>query len=190
MLERVLREILKLTEAVVRADVKGKGSYDVTTTGAADAVREAGAAIKDAARKTSAAAKRTARQARKVPGVAQAEGEIKGALASEGDLTIARYDSLTADEITSRLTDLSQIDLAKVDAYERKNQNRTTVLSRISTLRGDEPWPGYDELTAAEVQAGLSEGDGERATQAQTYERAHKNRAGVLKAAEREHSNA
>ena len=120
------------------------------------------------------------------PGVAQAEGQIKGAVASEGDLAIARYDKLTAEEITGRLAELSQIDLAKIDAYERKNQNRTTVLSRISTLRGNEPWPGYDELTAAEVQAVLSEGDDERAQQVRTYERGHKNRAGVLKAAERE----
>ena len=33
MLERVLREIPKLAEAVVRAEVKGKPSYDITTTG-------------------------------------------------------------------------------------------------------------------------------------------------------------
>jgi hypothetical protein len=111
-------------------------------------------------------------------------------VASEGDLAIARYDKLTADEITSKLAELSQIDLAKIDAYERKNQNRSTILSRISTLQGDEPWAGYDELTAAEVQAVLSEGDDERAKQVRSYERAHKNRAGVIKAAEREHSNA
>ena len=49
-------------------------------------------------------------------------------MAAESDLAIARYDSLTADEITSRLPELSQIDLAKVDSYERRNQNRTTVL--------------------------------------------------------------
>ena len=36
------------------------------------------------------------------------------------------------------------------------------------------------------MQAVLSEGDDERAQQASTYERSHKNRAGVLKAAERE----
>ena len=190
MLERVLREIPKLTEAVVRADVKGKPSYDVTTTGAADTAREAGKATKDAARKTTAATRRTARQARKVPGVAQAEGQIKGAVAAEGDLAIARYDTLTADEIIGRLTELSQIDLAKIDSYERRNQNRTTILGRITTLRGSEPWAGYDELTAAEVQAILAEGDGERAKQVRTYERAHKNRAGVLQAAERELSNA
>ena len=90
----------------------------------------------------------------------------------------------------AKLAQLSQVYLAKIDAYERKNDNRTTVLSRITALRGDEPWPGYDELTAAEVQAVLSEGDDERAQQVRAYERAHKNRAGVLKAAERELSNA
>jgi ferritin-like metal-binding protein YciE len=190
MLQRILREIPKLTDAVVRADIKGKPSYDVTTTGAAETVRDAGEATKETARKTASSAKRTARKARKVPGVAQAEGEIKGAVASEQDLAIARYDSLTADEITSRLTELSQIDLAKIDAYERRNQNRSTVLSRISTLRGNEPWPGYDELTASEVQAVLSEGDDDRAKQVRAYERAHKNRAGVVQAAERELSNA
>ena len=190
MLQRVLREIPKLTDAVVRAEVKGNSSFDVRTTGAADAVRSAGEAAMDTARSTTARAKRTSRQARKVPGVAQVEGQIKGAVASEGDLAIKRYDELTADEIIAKLSDLSQIDLAKVDSYERKNQNRTTVLSRITSLRGDEPWAGYDELTADEVQAVLSEGDDDRAQQVRDYERTHKNRVGVLKAAERELSNA
>jgi ferritin-like metal-binding protein YciE len=190
MLERILREIPKLTDAVVRADIEGKPSYDLATTGAGETVRDAGEATKGAARKTAAATKRTARKARKVPGVAQAEGQVKGAVASESDLAIARYDTLTADEITSRLPELSQIDLAKIDSYERRHENRTTVLSRISSLRGDEPWPGYDELTAAEVQSVLSEGDDDRAKQVRSYERSHKNRAGVLNAAERETSNA
>jgi len=190
MLARVLREIPKLTDAVVRAEVKGDPSFDATKTGAADAVREAGEAAIDTARATSARAKRTTRQARKVPGVAQAEGQIKGAVASEDDLAIARYDKLTAEEITGKLAELSQIDLAKIDSYERKNQNRTTVLSRVTSLRGNEPWAGYDELTADEVQAVLSEGDDDRVEQVRSYERSHKNRAGVLKAAERELANA
>ena len=190
MLARVLREIPKLTDAVVRAEVKGDPSFDATKTGAADAVREAGEAAIDTARATSARAKRTTRQARKVPGVAQAEGQIKGAVASEDDLAIARYDKLTAEEITGKLAELSQIDLAKIDSYERKNQNRTTILSRVTSLRGNEPWAGYDELTADEVQAVLSEGDDDRVEQVRSYERSHKNRAGVLKAAERELANA
>ena len=190
MLERVRRELPKLTDAVVRADVEGEHSFDVSTTGAADAARATGQKAASTARKTTASAKRSSRQARKVPGVARAEGQVKGAVASEGDLAIARYDALTAEEIIGRLSALSQIDLAKVDSYERKHENRTTVLDRIASLRGDEPWAGYDELTAAEAQAVLAEGDDERAKQVRSYERAHKNRAGVLKAAEREHSNA
>ncbi len=190
MLARIMREIPKLTDAVVRAELGDDPSYDLTKTGAADAVREAGAATTAAARKARTATKRTARKARKVPGVAQAEGQAKGAVAGESDLALADYDGLTADEITSRLANLSQIDLAKIDSYERKNQNRATVLGRITTLRGDEPWPGYDELTASDVQSVLSEGDDERVEQVRSYERAHKNRAGVLKAAERELTNA
>jgi ferritin-like metal-binding protein YciE len=190
MLARVLREIPKLTDAVVGADVKGESSYDVRTTGAADAFREAGEVARGKTTKTAASAKRTGRQARKLPSVARAEGQVKGAAASEADLPIARYGTLTAEEITGKLPELSQIDLAKIEAYERRNQDRTTILSRLTSLSGDEPWAGYDELTAAEVIAVLSEGDDDRAKDVRSYERAHKDRAGVLKAAERELTNA
>ena len=125
-----------------------------------------------------------------MPGVARAEGAAKGAVASQGDLAIARYDSLNADEITSKLASLSQVDLAKVQAYERKNENRTTILERISSLQGNEPWAGYDELTVSEIVAVIGEGDEERIKKARSYERAHKNRAGVLEATERQTSNA
>jgi ferritin-like metal-binding protein YciE len=179
MLDRLLREIPRLTDAVAQAELDGDGSYDMTETGAADAVRD-----------VSRTAKRTARQARKVPGVARAEGTVKGAVASESDLAIANYDSLSADEIQDKLSELSQIDLAKVNAYERKNQNRSTVTGRIDSLQADEPWPGYDELGVDEVRAVLSEGDETRVKAARSYERRHKNRAGVLQATERELSNA
>ncbi len=190
MLDAVLREIPKLTDAVVEAEVKGNGSFDLSETGAADATRVAGVAAKATAKAGTARAKRGARQARKVPGVAQAEGQAKGAVASEGDLAIARYDKLTADEIVGKLNELSQIDLAKVDSYERKNQNRSTVLDKVTSLRGDEPWPGYDELSVAEVSSALDAANDERVKEVRSYERAHKNRAGVLKAAEREGASA
>jgi ferritin-like metal-binding protein YciE len=190
MLDRVTRELPKLADAVVRADVKGDHSFDVTKTGAADATRAAGQKAASKARKTTTSAKRQSRQARKVPGVARAEGAAKGAVATQGDLAIARYDALTADEITSKLASLSQVDLAKVQAYERKNENRTTILERISSLQGNEPWAGYDELTVSEIVAVIGEGDEERIKKARSYERAHKNRAGVLEATERQTSNA
>lgn len=190
MLERILQEIPKLTDAVVRAEVKNDPSFDVAKTGAADAIRDVGEAASGAARTAATRAKRATRQARKVPGVAQAEGQVKGAVASEDDLAIARYDKLTAEEIIGRLTELSQIDLAKIDAYERKHENRSTILSRVSTLRGDEPWAGYDEANAEQIQAALAKGDDDLAQQVRSYERSHKDRAGVMKAAERELSRA
>jgi ferritin-like metal-binding protein YciE len=190
MLDRVMREIPKLTDAVVRADVQGDPSYDVSQTGAADTVRNAGRQVKTTARRANTRARSTTRQARKVPGVAQAEGQIKGAMASEQDLPISRYDSLTAADVLEKLSGLSQIDLAKVDAYERKNQNRSTVLGRTSALRGEEPWPGYDELNVSEVNAVLTEGDEDRTKRARAYERSHKNRAAVIQTTERETSHA
>jgi hypothetical protein len=190
MLARIMREIPTLTDAVLRADVKGQPSYDIATTGAGEAVTGAGATTTSAARDTTAAANPTARETHEVPDVVQVEGQVKGAVAGADDLAIARYDSLTADEIIAKLPALSQIDLAKLDAYERNNQNRTTILSRITTLRGSEPWPGYDELTAPEVQAILVDGDDERVREVLAYERAHKARADVRTAAERELTNA
>ena len=190
MLDRLLKEIPRLTDAVARAEFDGEGSYDVTETGAADTLREVGGTAKRTARQGAGQAKRTARQARKVPGVARAEGTVKGAVASESDLAISNYDSLSADEVQDKLSELSQIDLAKVNAYERKNQNRSTVTSRIDSLQGDEPWPGYDELSVEEVRAVLSEGDDSRIKAVRGYERKHKARAGVIQATERELSNA
>jgi ferritin-like metal-binding protein YciE len=189
MLKRILREIPKLTDAVVGAEVKDDPSYDVATTGAGETARKGAKSAAKTARKTTASAKKSARKARKVPGVAGAEGQVKGAVAKQRDLAIPRYDALSADEVVANLSDLSQIDLAKVDSYERRKQARTTVLSRIATLRGDEPWAGYDELTAAEVEAVLGEGDEKRIKKVRTYERAHKNRAGVIAAAERDLSS-
>jgi len=76
-----------------------------------------------------------ARRARSVPGAATAEGETRGAVARQQDLPIARYDSLTAGEVVKRLPKLSKVDLGKVDAYERKHDNRKTVLNKIDALR-------------------------------------------------------
>ena len=64
------------------------------------------------------------------------------------------------------------------------------MLGRISALRSQEPWPGYDELTVAEIEAVIGEGDEQRTKDVAAYERAHKNRAGVLRNIQRETANA
>ncbi len=187
MLKRLMAEIPRLTQAVADAAFRGDPSYDITKTGAADAVRSAARTVEDTVDSVAKQTKRTARQARKVPGVAQVEGEVKGALADEDDLPIAEYDDLTAAEIADRLTGMSQIDLAKIDAYERKNDNRTTVLSKTATLRGSEPWPGYDEQTVDEIEKALAGIDDQaKLKEVREYERAHKDRSTVIRASERE----
>jgi ferritin-like metal-binding protein YciE len=189
MLAVLQEKVTILVDDVVRSELKGEPTYDVSKTGAAEAARRAGEKVEEttkvAAKKTGSQARSTARRARKVPGIARAEGELKGAVASEQDLAIADYDSLNADEVVARLSELSQIDLAKVDAYERKHENRSTVLSRIDSLRSDEPWPGYDELTVEEIRSALSRGDARQSREVREYERRHKERQGVLQTAER-----
>jgi ferritin-like metal-binding protein YciE len=178
MLQRVLREIPKLTDAVVDADVRGEGSYDVARTGAADATRSTARKTGSAARKTATKAKRSAaRPARRVA-------------PREQDLAIPGYGKLTADEVVGKLPELSQAELAQVETYERRKGKRATVLARIETLRGDEPWSGYDGQTVDEIRTRLGRADDATAKAVREYERAHKDRAGVIEAARRELTSA
>ncbi len=111
---------------------------------------------------------------------ADAAGKVAHQLGN--GLPINNYDQLTAAEITPKLGSLSQVDLAKVDEYERKNASRSTVTDRIASLRADEPWPGYDEQTVVEIRENLTAGDEALARKVNEYERGHKHRQGVLDA--------
>jgi hypothetical protein len=123
--------------------------------------------------------------ARKIPGVAAVEGLVTGALASEQDLPIARYDEQSASDIASQLKGFSQRELRMIDAYERKNQNRSTITDKISALSGDEPWSGYDEQSVDAITTVLGDADDEIARKVKSYERDHKGRVGVITAADR-----
>jgi ferritin-like metal-binding protein YciE len=175
--ERMLNTVLELIPGLTD-DVLG-GRYRVATTGAGETVRRSAARGRTAAKKT---AKRATRTARRAPGAARAAGAAQGAVAAPEDLPIARYDKLTVQEINERLPELSQTDLGKVEAYERRHDNRTTVTERIAALRSTEPWPGYDDQTAEEVASVLRSAgeDDDRRRAARDYERAHKNRSTVL----------
>ena len=186
MLDRVLEEIPKLTDAVVRSELSGNGSYDITTTGAADAARATARRTRSAAKRGQTKATRTARKA---PGATRAAGAAKGATAREQDLPIPRYGSLSADEIRMRLPKLSQVELAQIEAYERKTAGRAPVLERIGMLRMSEPWAGYDDMSVDELRSRLAKADEADARAARDYERAHKNRSAVL-ATEYEVANA
>lgn len=67
------------------------------------------------------------------------------------DLQIESYDSLTANEIVSRLQGLTQTDLATVYKYERAHEGRSTILEAIESRLVNLPIPAYDELTVDEL---------------------------------------
>ena len=123
--------------------------------------------------------------ARKIPGVAAAEGAVTGALATEQDLPIADYDKQTAGDIAARLNGFSQRELRMIDAYERKRENRATITDKIAKLTGDEPWSGYDEQSADAITSALGDTDALTAQEVKSYERDHKSRAGVIETAEK-----
>jgi hypothetical protein len=133
---RLLERVAEFQEQAGR-----RGSEWVSAFGHAQATftRELAEALPAAARDVGQRAREAAgsahRQTRRVPGAETVEGEIKGAVATNGQLPIANYDKLSAKEIEKRLTRLSKVDLGKVDAYERKHKNRATVLKKIESRR-------------------------------------------------------
>jgi hypothetical protein len=133
--ERLLRTIADAQEA---AGDRGAEWVRAFTTAEARFTRELAdtlpAAVRSAIEHAGGLADTAAEQARRVPGVAPAEGEARGAVAREQDLPIPNYDQLTADEIVQRLERFSDTDLHKIDAYERKHGNRKTVHNKIESL--------------------------------------------------------
>jgi hypothetical protein len=138
-LEAYGRMLERLAEAQEQAGQRGGDWLAAFGQAQATFTRELAQRLPEAARSAGERARETAeaaaRQAQRVPGAATAEGEAKGAVASEEQLPIANYDDLNVKDLDKRLTRLSKVDLGKVDAYERKHKNRATVLKRIASLR-------------------------------------------------------
>jgi hypothetical protein len=128
-------------------------------------------------------------KARKIPGVAAAEGALTGAVATEQDLPIADYDKQTAHDIAAKLKGFSQRELRMIGAYEIKHENRATITDRIAKLTGEEPWSGYDEQSVDAITTALADADSATARKVLAYERDHKGRAGVLDTADRHAGN-
>ena len=188
MLDRLLKEIPRLTDAVARAEFDGNGSYDVTETGAADTLREVGGKAKRTIEGTGQ--KRTpARPARspewRAPRArSRAPWRPNPTWRSRTTTRSARTRSRRSSPSSPRST------WPRSTPTSARTRTAPPSPSRIDSLQASEPWPGYDELGVEEIRAALSEGDDTRIEAVRGYERKHKNRAGVLQATERELSNA
>jgi hypothetical protein len=178
---QVLRSQADATRELIEA-YTGLGAQTLRT--GAEATERAEQATTQVARGTGRAAQRATR--RTTGATRTAARQVKPAAAPVAvEAPIAGYDDLTAEEIVAKLPEQSQAILVQVAAYEQAHDKRTTVLERVAALTGREPAPGYDELTADDVQKLLTGGDAALATAVRDYERRHKSRASVLEAAAR-----
>jgi ferritin-like metal-binding protein YciE len=102
----------------------------------------------------------------------------------------ADYDKLTASDVVGKLSEFTQAELGDVVAYERANRKRATVIERAQSLQEDEPFSGYDDLTARDVAQRLTDADEPTARRVREYEGRHRRRVEVLEAAQRQLSGA
>ena len=112
-------------------------------------------------------------------GEAGAPGSSEASSADEQRLPIARYDQLDGKQVFPQLSQLSQVELAAVDAHERSHRERPVVLNRLRWLRGNEPLPGYDALDSAEIVRALADADAATVKAVRSYERHHRDRRDV-----------
>jgi hypothetical protein len=103
----------------------------------------------------------------------------------EHPVPIAGYDRLSDREISDRLSQLSQVELAAVETYERAHGSRPAVLDKLRYMRGAEPLPGYDALTTEQIANALADTDAETVKAIRDYERKFRGRRSVLDEAAR-----
>ena len=103
----------------------------------------------------------------------------------EHRLPISGYDRLGDKQIGARLSQLSQVELAALETYERAHENRPVVLDRLRYMRGSEPLPGYDTLTTEQIAEALAGADAETVRAVRDYERKFAHRQPVLQEAAR-----
>ncbi|KUO20056.1 hypothetical protein [Streptomyces dysideae] len=110
--------------------------------------------------------------------------EVQGTVTRPEGLPVSGYEQLSVSDITGQLRMLSQVDLTVIEGYERAHADRPEILNTIERLRGSEPWPVYDDMTADQIKARLHSADPAVAGEVLEYERGHRRRSAVITAAE------
>ena len=162
---------------------RGGRKVEADVSEAVGEARKTTRTVKKTAKKTTERAKKTTKKtARQTTAAGNAKPKFPRATAprTAGELPIASYASLTADEIVSRLSGLTRTDLAKVYKYEKAHENRATILNAIDDRFVDLPIPTYDALTADEIAERLGKLDESELKSIRRYEAATKMRATVL----------
>ena len=87
----------------------------------------------------------------------------------DSSVPIPGYARLGEKEVGEQLSQLSQVELAAVEAYERAHGNRPAVLHKLRYMHGTEPLPGYDALTTEQIAEALAEADAETVKAVRDY---------------------
>lgn len=164
---KVEGEVSQIVDKAKRATSSAKKTAKKNTQRAKKTTRKTTSKTAQRAKKTTSKTTRKTAAAGRAPRVAS-------------ELPIASYATLTADEIVSRLTGLTQTDLAKVYKFEKAHGNRATILDAIDDRLVALPIPTYDALTADEIIERLEKLDESELRSLKRYEAATKMRATVL----------
>ena len=85
-----------------------------------------------------------------------------------------------------KLPGFTQQQLKDTVAWERAHRKRATVIERAQSLQEDEPFGGYDDLTARDVAQRLTDADEATVRRVREYEGRHMRRVEVLETAQRQ----
>jgi hypothetical protein len=113
------------------------------------------------------------------------EAEQQETASPSGEGPFPGYDRMKADDVVTRMSDLTQVELAAVEAYERSHKQRPEVLNKLRYMRSPEPVKGYDELSPDEIAKVLESADGQQVKAIRDYERKFQGRRQVLDEAAR-----
>jgi hypothetical protein len=117
----------------------------------------------------------------------EARRDTEAATKSPGEhpVPISDYDQLGDKQVSGQLAQLSQVELAAVEAYERAHGSRPVVLDKLRYMQGTEPLHGYDTLTTEQIAEALAGADAETVRAVRDYERKFAHRQSVLTEAAR-----
>ena len=101
------------------------------------------------------------------------------------DLPLLDYDSHSVGYIAAALRGLSQRELRAIDVHESQHADRSEIRDRVAELTCDEPWIGYDTQNVEVITQFLRKAGSAQAREVHAYERAHRDRAGIVAAADK-----
>jgi hypothetical protein len=112
-------------------------------------------------------------------------GSAEASSRDGGHLPISGYDRLDDKQVGARLHELSQVELAAVETYERSHKDRREVLDKLRYMHTCEPLPSYDALSPEQIATALAGADAETVKAVRDYERKFGHRKQVMDEAAR-----